>query len=312
MGLMQRIAEGGVVLLDGAMGTELERRGVPMHGKAWSAAAMESHAEAVRQVHADYLAAGAEVHIVNSFALGRQVLEPAGFGDRVEVFNRRAVELCRDALAAGNGGSPAWIAGSLSTFADKSDRSRLPRGEALRVDYAEQAGILQAAGVDLFALEMLCDVEISRAALLATAGSGLPVMLGFACQWAEDGKRVETIARDVGLPAQRLEEVLPPLLAALAEPQKAIIAVMHSDFDVTDKALEIVTDHWSGPVAVYPNSGLFDYPNWRFDTVCAPQAFAEAGERWIERGAGIVGGCCGVGPDHIRALAERLPGRAAP
>ena len=77
MDLMDRIAQGGVILLDGAMGTELERRGVPVDATAWSAMAMIEHADAVRAVHRDFINAGAEIQIVNSFALGRQILEPA-------------------------------------------------------------------------------------------------------------------------------------------------------------------------------------------------------------------------------------------
>lgn len=72
------------------------------------------------------------------------------------------------------------------------------------------------------------------------------------------------------------------------------------------RALDVVLQQWSGPVAVYPNSGDFVYPNWQFDTVCAPETFAGAAEGWIERGARLVGGCCGVGPAHIEALRKRL------
>jgi len=303
MTLLDRIEAGGVVLLDGAMGTELERRGVPMHGKAWSAAAMESHPDVVCQVHGDYVRAGARIQIVNSFALARHVLEPAGLGARVGAYNRRAVELARAAVADAR---PQWLAGSLSTFADKSDRSRLPKGEYLRANYAEQAGILQAAGVDLFALEMLCDLAISKEMLQAIAPSGLPVMLGFTCSWGEDGKSVETMASGPGFPAQAFDAVLRQVLAAVPAGMPTIVAVMHSEFDVTEAALEVVFEQWSGPVAVYPNSGDFIYPNWQFDTVCGPEAFADAAEAWIERGVRIVGGCCGIGPAHIEALRKRL------
>ena len=81
--LQDRIARGGAVILDGAMGTELQRRGVPMDGIAWSAAALATHPEAVRGVHEDYLRAGAEILITNSFAASRHVLAATGLGERV-------------------------------------------------------------------------------------------------------------------------------------------------------------------------------------------------------------------------------------
>ncbi len=153
---------------------------------------------------------------------------------------------------------------------------------------------------------MLCDVEISIQALGAAAASGLPVMIGFCCLWGPDGKTVEALARGVGLPPLSFDEVLPPVLAAIPEDTQAIVAIMHSEFDVTDAALEVLAKHWQGPVAVYPNSGEFVYPHWQFDTVCAPEAFADAAQGWIDRGVQILGGCCGIGPDHIRLLGRRL------
>ena len=306
MTLMDRIERGGVVLMDGAMGTELERRGVPMHGQAWSAAAMDSHPEVVRDIHRDYIAAGAELHIVNSFALGRHVLERAGLGDRFEAVNRRSVELCKEAIDSAAVDRPQWITGSLSTFADKSNRGLLPQGPNLRASYAEQAEILREAGADLFALEMLCDVEISIAALHAAAATKLPVILGFTCSWDDDGTTVLAGAHDMGVKALPLAEVLLPVLAAIPDGTAAMVAVMHSEFDVSDAALAVIQDHWSGPTSVYPNSGGFIFPNWQFDTVCTPDEFADAGVRWIAAGAQVVGGCCGVGPPHIEALAARL------
>ena len=81
---------------------------------------------------------------------------------------------------------------------------------------------------------------------------------------------------------------------------------MHCDLDVTGAALEVAKRHWRGPLAAYPNSGGFIPPNWQFETVCSPEAFAESAQDWIAAGARIVGGCCGIGPAHIRALHERL------
>ena len=95
--LQERLERGDVVILDGAMGTELQQRGVPMDGTAWSATAMATHSDTVRAVHKDYLRAGAEVLITNSFATSRHILTPVGLGDRVKELNRRSVELAREA-----------------------------------------------------------------------------------------------------------------------------------------------------------------------------------------------------------------------
>ncbi|MEM7225503.1 MAG: homocysteine S-methyltransferase family protein [Pseudomonadota bacterium] len=306
MSLLKRLEDGPPLLMDGAMGTELDRRGIKMDAKAWSASGLAGDATMIRAVHDDYIAAGAQVHIVNSFALARHVLEPAGLGDQVAALNRRAVEICRDALAAAPDDRPQWIAGSLSTYAAQSDRSALPRGATLVANFREQAEVLRDAGCDLFALEMLCDVEITLAMIEAVAPLGLPVMPGFTCIWGPDDRSVETLAREVGLSPMSLEDALNGVLPKLPEGLPAILAIMHSDLDVSDPALEIARAHWSGPLAVYPNSGRFAYPNWRFEEVCAPEAFVAAAERWTESGAILIGGCCGIGPAHIAALGKTL------
>jgi len=266
---------------------------------------MTTHPDAVRGVHADYIDGGARMHIVNSFALARHVLEPAGFGYDVASFNAKSVALCREALEARGSQEPQWITGSLSTFAAQSDRSRLPDPVALETNYREQAQILAYAGVDLFTLEMLCDFELTQAALNTTLPFGKPVIVGFTTKWDSDGATVLTRADEMGLEPVVLDDVLADLAPTLPADQPIIMSIMHSDLDVTDAALDVLRRHWSGPVAIYPNSGRFEYPHWQFDSVCPPEEFVAAAQSWIERGVGIIGGCCGVGPSHISALASQ-------
>ena len=143
-----------VIILDGGMGTELDKRGVPMHGLAWSAAAIETHPEVVRQLHQEYIAAGARVIIANTFATSRLVLEPAGMGDRVTEINTRAVELAREARDTTPADGPVLVAVSIST-ANATRGSALLRGsgelaleQRSRAAYREQAELLAQAGVD--------------------------------------------------------------------------------------------------------------------------------------------------------------------
>src|ERR687895_2791314 len=109
--LQQRLEGGGVVLLDGAMGTELERRGVPMDDAAWDAAALVTHPDTVREVHEDYIRAGADVIITNTFATARHVLESAGMGERFRELNTRAVALAKEARENAAEG-PIFMAGA--------------------------------------------------------------------------------------------------------------------------------------------------------------------------------------------------------
>ena len=183
--LQQRLEGGGVVLLDGAMGTELERRGVPMDDAAWDAAALVTHPDTVREVHEDYIRAGADVIITNTFATARHVLDPAGMGERFRELNTRAVTLAKEARENAADGA-VFIAGSISTFTARYDYSYEPRGEKARANYREQAEVLAESGADVIALEMMRDIEQTAYALEAAITMGLPVWVGFSCKTTEE------------------------------------------------------------------------------------------------------------------------------
>src|ERR1700758_1145585 len=107
-----RLDEGGIVLLDGPTGTELQRRGVAMDKAAWCGPATLEHADLLTEIHADYIAAGAEVITANTFASSRLMLSDAGLGDRLEELVRRAVEAAYRARDAVQCGDDVVIAGS--------------------------------------------------------------------------------------------------------------------------------------------------------------------------------------------------------
>ena len=301
--LMQHIRQGEFILMDGALGTELERRGVPFEGEGWSAFAVRDHGDIIRETHEDYIRAGARLHIVNSFALARHVLEAVGLGAEFEQLNRRAVTLFDAAVAhLGVDRDTLWVAGSLSTFAANSDRSLLPKGEALASNFRDQARILHDAGVDLFALEMLFDIEVSLAMFEATREFGLPVILGFSCEYKAGVGASVTTDRGLGNSTLALDDILPAVVDKI-ESDNVILSIMHSELDATDAALEVLSRYWDGPVAVYPNSGQFIDLQLQFDSVCGVESFHQAANRWIEAGVQIVGGCCGIGPEHIKTIA---------
>ncbi len=296
--LDERIRAGELVLIDGAMGTELERRGVEMHAITWSANALLAHADVAREIHEDYIRAGAEVIITNTFSTARHMLEPVGLGAEVKHVNCTAVEAARRARDAA-ADRPVAVAGSISNFmADETDQFWLDPAR-LRATFDEQAGILAEAGVDLLALEMLERPEMARIALEAALGTGLPVWAGISCRAApEDRSRL--VVRDYP------EIDFADLIEAVVECRPGIVNVMHSDVPDTSPGLDQVKGRWSGPIGVYPNSGHFRRPNWQFVDIISPADLVASATEWVERGVSIIGGCCGIGPEHIRALAEHL------
>jgi S-methylmethionine-dependent homocysteine/selenocysteine methylase len=309
-----RLAEGELVIIDGGTGTQLQAEGVRMDEMAWSARANLEQPDVVQRVHEQYIRAGAEVIIANSYAASRAGLEPAGLGDRIAEVNRAAV---RAALRARESAAtrPVAVAGSMSSFspidmdAEAANRPHPgptaddPRFPTL-ADFREQAGLLAESGVDLIALEMINARGYGRSALQAAGETGLPVWLGVSPFRVEDGSLV-------GLPDQGDGESLEDLLSALIDPAPAAVTVMHAKPEVILDAIEIVRRHFAGPVGVYAEIGDWQPPNWVFDGL-TPTEYLEQAITWADHGARLIGGCCGVGPEHIRVLAAGLAGSGQP
>jgi methionine synthase I (cobalamin-dependent) len=296
--LARRVCRGEVLVLDGGMGTELQANGVPMDDDAWCGVACLEHADAIQAAHEAFIEAGAEVIIANTFAAGRLALGPAGLGDRVAEANRRAVEAARRAIGRAATG-PVAVAGSMSSLmAGGSTAGSDDDPATLLAAYREQAAALAEAGVDLIALEMLQSPR-HRPAVQAAVETGLPVWLGVSAGHADGGC----------LPTWSGDGDFEDGLVALLELPVDLVAVMHTNVEDVDAALEVVRAHWTGPVATYPHSGVFHPPVWEFGDL-SPDALAQASRRWIAAGAVAVGGCCGTGPEHIRRLRDEVASSA--
>ena len=296
--LRQRISKGDVIILDGASGTELERRGVPMHGVAWSAAALRTHPSVVRQVHEDYIRAGADVVITNTFSPARHTLERTELADEVRDLNTRAVILAKEACANAAEDRRVYVAGSMSIYFRPDEE---PSAGYMKASYREQAHLLADAGADLLAMEMMTEVDQAADAIEAAVSTGLPVWVGFSCKMREDDAQVVLLRSKGETFAQALETLLPL--------GSDLVSVMHSRIEDTAPALRVVQDRWNGPIGAYPESGKFVMPNWQFDQVVSPEALLDQARQWVQMGVQLIGGCCGIGPEHIRVLKDGLPAR---
>ena len=294
---LQQLEANQIVLIDGAMGTELQRRGVPMDEIAWSGAAVLTHPNIVRETHEDYIRAGAKVIITNTFGSTRQMLEPAGYGDQVEAVFRGAVKLARQARdnVAVQG---VAVAGSISTEPPGFDRDAFFSPENELEAYREAAGLLLDAGVDLIALEMIVETSHASRAMQAALETGLPVWLGVGCKKTDDGRIVSFDHVDLEF-ATVLDAVIPM--------GPTVVNIMHSEIGAIPEAIELVRNRWSGPIGVYPESGYFTKPNWNFVNVISPADLVTDALGWVRAGVRLLGGCCGTNPKHIKALQAAMP-----
>ncbi len=299
--LTARLAAGGLLLLDGATGTELQRRGVRMHNEAWCATAALTDPEILIGVHRDYILAGADIITTNTFSTNRSMLEPAGLGDRLREINRTAVQLALKARKLAAIPRPVAVAGSMShqvpvvAGQDFRDPEAVPDSRTAAANFREIADILAESGVDLILMEMMSDPDLALPAIAAAKATGLPVWVGLSARMEEDGRLVAYHRREL----------------SFAEAAEAIIAaggnafgIMHSHTQAIAPGLEIIRRLWDGPLMAYPDSGSFSMPEWIFTDIIAPADLLELGRGWRDDyGVNILGCCCGLGVEHIQALA---------
>ena len=311
--LMTRIAHGETLLLDGAIGTELQRLGVPMDNTAWAATALATHPQTVLQMHRQYLEAGCDIITTNTFSAARHNLDPIDLGARTLELNRLAVELAQQARAQ-CAARPVAIAGSLSQFGILVDgepglalhRHAVPGSQVefgraqARYNIREQAECLVEAGVDLLLLESTGNMIQRRWLLEETDHLDIPRWLGYRVRLDGDAVRV-------GYGSQ---ELFATSLSILQEHDIDGVAIFHSLVADTSAGLAELRQHWPGLIAAYPEAGRSDYTASSRDdseaSSISPAELVEVFNEWIASGVAVVGGCCGIDAEYYADLEQQL------
>lgn len=306
-GLEALLARPEPVLLDGAVGTELSRRGVDTTLPLWSARALLSDGglQTLRRIHEEYARAGAEILVTNTFRTTLRALRRAGVPGEWEAANRRAVECARAGAAAGSGaaapgGRGCLVAGGLAPLEDCYRPDLVPPQPECLAEHARQAECLAGLGVDLLFIETMNCGREAEAALLAARGTGLDVLLSLC-------------PRPPGhlLSGEPLADVVPRLVDLGGTRLRGILINC-----ATPEAMDQIYPAFSRLAPALPH-GLYahlgepdDVTGWRLPEHHEPQAYASWMTRRLDEGARLAGGCCGTGPSHIEALAGLIAGRA--
>jgi S-methylmethionine-dependent homocysteine/selenocysteine methylase len=262
-----------LTILDGPMGTELAARGVPTPAPAWSAFALDRAPEIVAAIHRAYAAAGATVHTANTFRTRRRQA-----GARWEELTKRAVGLARAAVPPGH-----RVAGSMAPIEDCYRPDLSPRDP--RPEHRELARALAAAGVDLLLCETFPHVGEALVAVEEAIATGVETWVSFT--GGPDG----TLLSPAEVEAGAREAVRRGARAVLINCTAASQILPY-----VERLAGI-----GAPCGAYANAGTpAEGIGWT-DTPDT-EAYAALAAAWIDAGATMVGGCCGTGPAHIRAL----------
>lgn len=285
-----------ITILDGGTGQELVKRAGETASPLWSVKVLADRPDLVEEVHGDFLEAGADVVTLASYAATPTRLERLGHAGDFARFQSAALEAATRARdKAGRG----RIAGTLPPLArDYRPEERLAP-DAARDEYARIVEA-QAGGVDLFLCETLPSIEEAVVATRAARASGLPVWTSF------------TVSGSDGTVLRSGESLADAARAAADEGAEAVLANC-SPPEAISAACEVLSGevpsfgaYANGFVSIEALRGGAQVDGLAAREDLDPAAYARFAEGWRELGAGVIGGCCEVGPAHIAALAEVL------
>ncbi len=276
----------GVVLFDGGTGTEIYSRGAFLN-VCYEQLNLDRPG-LVEEVHRAFAHAGADVVETNTFGASRPRLEPHGLGDRVREVNREAARIARRAV-----GSGVLVAGSVGPLGIRLEPWGPTTVEEATGLFREQVEGLVEGGVDLVVLETFADLVEIRAAIRAVRETcDLPVVALMTVD--EEGRSPE------GVPAEWLARKLEESAADVVGVNCSVgPAPMLS-------VVETLGAVCSRPIAALPNAGLPRNVEGRLIYLASPSYMARYVRRFVAAGARVVGGCCGVTPDHVRAMRDAL------
>lgn len=299
------IALRGVVTLDGALATELERRGADLRDPLWSARVLIDAPSLIREVHDAYFEAGADVAITATYQASFEGFAARGIGSvQAEALMRRAVQIAidsRDAFWSDPrrrvGRARPLVAASVGPYgaflADGSEyRGHYALDEPALVEWHRpRFALLADSGADLLACETLPCGDEARAMLRLLDEH--PATLAWISCSARDGTRLSD-----GTSFAELAGVVG------AHPQVVAVGVNCTAPEHVAALVRSARERTSVPIVVYPNSGetwVAGEHRWHGDAV--PVSFASCADAWFVAGATLIGGCCRTTPDDIRALA---------
>ena len=288
-----------LVILDGAMGSELEKNGAQMDKDLWCGTSSIKFPEIVKKVHEDYINAGVDVITTNTYASTPISMRNYGYEEFIEDYNKKSVLIAKKAVEDSK--KDIAIAGSVSasgSFYKLGIKKMIP-------GFNEQLKILTDEGVDLIILEaMSSQADIVQAMIECSTKINMPVWLSVSCVIDDSTNKVMLGYNDSMDAPPEVYENFEKSLVKFSKLHKGPILIAHSNINVTGRAIKIVKKNFNGVVGAYPNVGFYKKPNWIYEDNMRPEDYLKEAKSWVKNGSQIIGGCCGIGPNLIKSLSK--------
>jgi S-methylmethionine-dependent homocysteine/selenocysteine methylase len=289
----ERLRQSAPLVLDAAMGSDLDRRGLPTTLPLWSAVGLLERPDLVRQIHLENLLAGADIITTDTFRTTAHTLRKAGLDPgRAPELDTLAVRLAVEARIEARR-PEALIAGSIAPLEDCYLPTFETPPDLALAEHRAQAGNLAAAGVDLIMVETMPTAAEAGIALRAAIETGRLATVGFVCAVPGRGGPVRLLSG----------ETLHDAVARVRPLGPAAIFVNCAAPPVITAALRELRELTTLPIGAYANVGhVDDERGWSPDGGITGERYAEHAAEWIALGARVIGGCCGTHPAHTAAL----------
>lgn len=286
-------------MLDGATGSELENRGIKMDISWCATASLEF--DILKQIHKDYINAGAKIITTNTYASNRMILEVAGVEDKFEDINLAAINAAIQAREE-CGRDDVLVAGSLShqipyedAFRSQEEKDKYIKKltpEYFQKSFDELAFFLADNGCDFILLELMYRPDRIDIIFDSASKVGLPVWAGFSSR-NKDG--LIALTTDY-------EYSFKKMISNVKHHKLDAVGIMHCDIGVIEESIKELKEVYDLPIMAYPEVAVFKFPHYDMSNVIPPDDYLIEAKKWKDAGAQIIGGCCGTTVEHIKLL----------
>ena len=296
---LEVLNSGETILLDGATGSELENRGIKMDNSWCATASLEF--DILKQIHKDYINAGAKIITTNTYASNRMILEVAGVEDKFEDINLAAINAAIQAREE-CGRDDVLVAGSLShqipyedAFRSQEEKDKYINKltpEYFQKSFDELAFFLADNGCDFILLELMYRPDRIDIIFDSASKVGLPVWAGFSSR-NKDG--LIALTTDY-------EYSFKKMISNVKHHKLDAVGIMHCDIGVIEESIKELKEVYDLPIMAYPEVAVFKFPHYDMSNVIPPDDYLIEAKKWKDAGAQIIGGCCGTTVEHIKLL----------
>ncbi len=289
MNFRKYLKENKFVILDGALGTELQKRGIKTSLPLWSAQALLENPKLVQEIHEDYIKGGAEIITTNTFRTNIRTIKKAGIKENAKELTSLAVKLAKAAVR--KSGKKVFVAGSIAPVEDCYCPDIVPSDRELKIEHAALAKYLKKAGVDLILVETMNTIREALIASKIAKDTGLPVLVSFVI-----GKNGRILSG----------ESLKEAVKILEKIKVDGLLINCTPLEYSIKPLRELLNSTKLPVGIYANGegGPDDDQGWKFGNRKLTDKYIRYVKKWGRMGVKIIGGCCGTSPEYIKRISQ--------